>query len=173
MSRQSITTLNLKIKEIKTKDNKIRNQRIYKINSLIKKPHSPIRESIYRDMNSTEGAARGELKSHLSPRMERSSSSHKRRCYFTPQDLSSMWCHCPEHGPANQSQSFHQQPPLPPSLPPLCPEHRAKHQRTVKETTHSFRLQQSGRCFHQPNTMMTQAGKCVIIACRRDSYLQQ
>lgn len=63
-------------------------------------------------------------KSHLSPRMAQSTASHKRRCYFTPQSLSSKWCHGPQHNPANQSCSFHQQPP---PTPHYALEHRAKH----------------------------------------------
>lgn len=60
--------------------------------------------------------------------MAPSTSSHKRRCYFTPQGLSSMWCHCSQWNPANQSSPISQQLPSLPLSPPICLKHKAKHQ---------------------------------------------
>lgn len=116
--------------------------------------------------NRHEGAAR--TKSHLSPRMGRSSSFHKRRCYFTPQDLSSMWHHCPQQGQANQDPSFRQHSP---SLPHLTQQHRAKHPCSLLKRQHTIFYVQvvtNGKCFHQRHMMMTPAGKCVITSCRKD-----
>lgn len=52
-------------------------------------------------------------KSHLFSRMAQSTSSLKRTCYFTPQGLSSMWCHGSQPDRANRWSSLHQQPPSP------------------------------------------------------------
>lgn len=74
--------------------------------------------------------------SPLPPRMVRSTSSHKRRCYFTPQGLSSTWCHCPRQGPANQA-AFPSTTSLPPPHTMPQAEGNAPEQ-PLKETASSF-----------------------------------
>lgn len=69
--------------------------------------------------------------------MERSGWFHKRTCYFTPQDLSSVWCHGPQPGWANQGPFLRQQHPLLP--PPTMPRAQGRAPvQPVKETVRNF-----------------------------------
>lgn len=99
--------------------------------------------------------------------MEQSGWFHKRTCYFTPQDLSSVWCHGPQPGLANQGPFLRQQHSS--SLPPLCPEHRAEHPCSLLKRQRAIpsiqvvKTEGARQRFDQPQMMMTTlAGKCLI-----------
>ena len=118
-----------------------------------------------REESSTEGVKRG-IKSTLSLRMERSASSHKRRCYFTPQGLSSGVMSLPSVKPSQSEPIIPSTTSLP---PPLCPEHRAKQQCSLLKRQRSVSgvwVVTNRRHFHQLQMMMTHADKCVI-TCRK------